>query len=248
MRTPLDCAREVDDLLEATTPDLLLHLGGVVSAAPRPGLVQSTFDSLLASSLALLRAVEDGRLRRLVLVGSTEEPLPGAAPASPYAAAKAAMTSYARLYAGWGADVVVVRPAMVFGYGQAADKLLPYVARAALRAVSPELASGTRRADWVYVDDVVRGIVLAADRAPAGSELDLGTGVLTSTRQVVETLLAALGTEVVPRWGALLDRPSEPSRAAAVELVDKLIGWRAHHSLEEGLRLAAARWRAEPVT
>lgn len=245
MRTPLDRAQEVDDLLQATAPDILLHLGGVVSAAPRPELVQPTFDTLLVSSLALLRAVGDGRLRRLVLVGSTEEPPPGVVPASPYGAAKAAMTSFARLYAGWGADVVIIRPAMVVGHGQAGDKLRPYVARSALRGAPPELPSGTRLADWVYVDDVVDGIVLAADRAPAGSELELGTGVLTSTREVVETLLAAVETGVPPRWGALLDRPSEPSRAAAIEVAERLIGWRAHHSLEHGLRLAVAKWRAE---
>jgi nucleoside-diphosphate-sugar epimerase len=247
VRTPLDRAEEVDHLLEATAPDLVLHLSGVVSAAPRSDLVRPTFDSLVVSSLALLRAVDDGRLPRLVLIGSFEEPPAGAPPGSPYGAAKAAMTSYARLHAAWGADVVVVRPAMVYGHGQAADKLLPYIARCALTGVRPDLTSGARLADWVYADDVIGGIVQAAERAPAGSEVDLGTGIMTSTRAVVEALLSALGTDVTPRWGALPDRPFEPSRAAAVEAAEQLIGWRAQHSLDDGLGLAAARWRAEHV-
>jgi nucleoside-diphosphate-sugar epimerase len=247
VRTPLDRAQEVDRLLEATAPDLVLHLSGVVSAAPASDLVRPTFDSLVVSSLALLRAVDDGRLPRLVLIGSFEEPPAGAPPGSPYGAAKAAMTSYARLHAAWGADVVVVRPAMVYGHGQAADKLLPYIARCALTGVRPDLTSGARLADWVYADDVIGGIVQAAERAPAGSEVDLGTGIMTSTRAVVEALLSALGTDVTPRWGALPDRPFEPSRAAAVEAAEQLIGWRAQHSLPDGLELAAARWRAEHV-
>lgn len=241
----LSSAHDIDDLLSATPADVVLHLGGHVSAIPREEHVAPTFDSLLVSSLALLRAVQDGRLGRLVLVGSTEEPPPGASPASPYGAAKAAMSSYARLYAGWGADVVTVRPAMVFGHGQAADKLLPYVARSVLQGVAPQLTSGSRLADWVYVNDVVDGMVLAAQRAPAGSELDLGSGVLTPTRVVVETLLSALGTRVQPTWGALPDRPGEPSRAAATDETERLIGWRARCSLDEGLQRSAAQWRAE---
>lgn len=233
---------EVDRVLRQARPETVVHLGGLVSAAPDPRLVAPTFDSLLVSSLALLAAAHDGRTGRLVLVGSTEEPSAGAPPASPYAAAKAAVTSYAALYAGWGTPVVTVRPAMVFGATQHPGKLLPLVAAALLRGERPALTSGARLADWVHVDDVVAGLLQAAADAPDGSGLDLGTGVLTSTRDLVDRLRAALGTDLEPRWGALPDRPGEPSRPADLDATARLIGWRPRLTLDEGLRRTAAAW------
>jgi nucleoside-diphosphate-sugar epimerase len=243
--TGLDSAAQVDELVTETDPDVVIHLAGHVGAASDPSLVGPTFDSLLVSAVGFLDALERGRLQRLVLIGSFEEPAAGRAPASPYGAAKAAATTYARLYARWGADVVVVRPAMVFGHGQAAGKVLPYVARSALSGTAPELASGARLADWVYVDDVVEGLLLAAERAPAGSEVDLGTGVLTSTRDVVEALVAALDVGVRPRWGALPDRLEESFRPADVSGAEQLLGWRPRHTLQDGIRESARRWAAE---
>ncbi|MDN5750691.1 MAG: NAD-dependent epimerase/dehydratase family protein, partial [Pseudonocardia sp.] len=62
--------------------------------------------------------------------------------------------------------MVIVRPAETFGPGQAAGKLLPYAAACALRGEAPRLSSGRRRGDWVFVDDVVDGMLSATRRAP----------------------------------------------------------------------------------
>lgn len=222
-------------------PDVAVHLGGRVSAAVTPDLVRPTFDTLLASSIVLLTAAQSGDIGRLVLVGSTDEPLPGERPASPYGAAKSAMCAYAQLHASaFGTPVVTARPSETYGPGQAPTKLLPYVAAAALRGERPRLTSGRRRGDWVFVDDVVDGLLVAAREAPNGVELDLGGGVLRSTREIVHGLLRALGTDVEPEFGALPDRPTEPERAADVDRTERVIGWRATTSLDEGMRRTAA--------
>jgi len=236
------------DMLRATVgaiqPDVVLHLGGRVNGAVDPGLVGPTFQSLLASSVALLSAAQSGDVGRLVLVGSTDEPLAGEVPASPYGAAKGAMTVYAKFVAeAFSAPVISVRPAETFGPGQSAGKLLPYTAATVLRGEIPQLTSGRRRGDWVYVDDVVDGLLTATRLAPDGADLDLGTGVLRSSREVVEALLRALGTDVVPKWGALPDRPTEPERAADVAKTARVLRWRASTTLEEGLRRTAAAAR-----
>ncbi len=229
-------------------PDVVIHLGGRVSAAVDPALVAPTFTTLLGSSVALLASAQAGHVGRLVLIGSADEPRPGELPTSPYGAAKAAMTAYASLYAtAFDTPVVSVRPTETFGPGQGPTKLLPYVASSALQGTVPQLSSGRRRGDWVYVDDVIDGILLAATEAPNGADLDLGTGVLRSNRQMVEGLLTALGTDVVPAWGALPDRPAESERAADVESTERVLGWRSRVSVEEGLRRTAAAVRAHPA-
>lgn len=230
-------------------PDVVIHLGGHVSGAVDPLLVASTFESLLTSSVTLLSAAQAGDLGRLVLVGTTDEPRPGETPSSPYAAAKAAMTAYAKLFTtAFTTPVVCVRPAETFGPGQAPAKLLPYVAAAALRGERPELSSGRRRGDWVYVDDVADGLLLAARHAPDGADLDLGTGRLRSNREIVEGLLRALGSDVTPHWGARPDRQHEQERVADVDHTARVLGWRATVSLSEGLRRTAdaARMAALP--
>lgn len=245
---PLDLSN-VDALYAAVGalhPDMVIHLGGRVSAAVDPALVGPTFHTLLGSSVALLSAAQSGYIGRLVLIGSTDEPRSGAFPTSPYGAAKAAMTSYAQLCAtAFATPVVGVRPAEAFGPGQAPSKLLPYVAASVLEGVVPRLSSGRRRGDWVYVDDVVDGMLLAALGAPDGADLDLGTGKLRSNREMVEGLLRVLGTDVVPEWGALPDRPNEQERAADVEHTAQVLRWRSRVPLEEGLRRTAAAARVE---
>lgn len=230
----------VAETVDAVRPDTVFHLGGRVSGAVDPGLVAPTFQSLLASSVTLLAAAQAGRIGRLVLVGSTDEPHGDEVPASPYGAAKGAVTSYARMFAAaFATPVVIVRPAETFGPGQAGGKLLPYAAACALRGEAPQLSSGRRRGDWVYVDDVVDGMLSAAREAPDGAELDLGTGVLRSNREIVDGLLRVLGTDVAPAWGALPDRPAEPEHVADVEHTARVLGWRARIPLEEGLRRTA---------
>ena len=247
---PLDLTDDAAllDVVRTVQPDVVVHLGGRVSGAVDPHLVLPTFGTLLASSVALLSAVQDGDVGRLVLVGSTDEPCAGGTPASPYSAAKAAMTAYAKLYAeAFAAPVVCVRPSETFGPGQAPTKLLPYTAAAVLRGERPRLTSGTRRGDWIYVDDVVDGLLTAARDAPDGAEVDLGTGRLRSNREVVEGLLAALGTDIRPVWGALPDRPGEPERAADLTHTIDVLGWRPRVSLGEGLQRTAdaARRKAQ---
>src|SRR5262249_41964705 len=116
----------------AARPDVVYHLAGAVGAGPQAELVAPTFHSLLESTInVLLAALEHGK-PRVVLAGSFTEPPPGGdwpAPGSPYAAAKWAASAYGRMFhALYQQPVVVLRPFMAYGPGQAPSKLLPSVA------------------------------------------------------------------------------------------------------------------------
>lgn len=237
--------RALTTVVDSVAPDVVIHLGGQVSGAVDPDLVPTTFATHLTSSIALLDAARSGRTGRVVLVGSTDEPRPGDAPSSPYAAAKSAMTGYARLYAeSFATPVVQVRPSDTFGPGQARTKLLPYVAESVLRGHRPLLSQCRRRSDWVYVDDVVDGLLLATRSAPDGAELDLGTGTLRTGREMVEALLDELQTDLRPEWGARPDRPAESERAADAEHTERILQWRARTPAAVGLRRTASAARA----
>lgn len=163
-------------------PDVVFHLAGAVGASPDIALVLPTFHSLLTSTINVLVAAMEVGCRRIVLTGSFTEPVPSeeiAVPQSPYAAAKWAGAGYGRMFHSlFKAPVVILRPFMTYGPGQAVTKLIPSVTLALLRGERPKLSSGKRCADWVYISDVVEGFVTAAT-APGieGETIDLGSGL-----------------------------------------------------------------------
>jgi UDP-glucose 4-epimerase len=251
-------ARATDRVVQDVRPSVVFHLASHVSGDRSLAAVAPTLRDNLLSTVNILTAACGGGVSRVVLAGSIEEPVGPEAPASPYAAAKAAAGGYARLFhALYGLPVVTLRVAMVYGPGQRdGTKLVPYVTRSLLTGEAPELTSGAREADWVYVDDVV-GAFLAAALADAdavgGRAFDVGTGVLTSVRDVAEriadivTRLGAFhaGPPVSPRFGAVADRPLEVRHAADPAPARRALGWTASTSLAGGLAQTVGWFRTQ---
>lgn len=242
-------------LLRTIRPDVVYHLASHVAGIRGVELVLPTFRSNLSSTVNLLTAAVEGGGCRVVLTGSLEEPDgldAESAPCSPYAAAKWAASGYGRMFqALYGLEVVAVRPYMAYGPGQRETKLVPSAMRALLAGERPRLSSGRSEADWVFVDDVVEGFLLAASVPyPGPAPIDLGSGRLASIRSVVETIRALLGSAVEADYGALPDRPLERPRAADLEDTSRRLGgWRPQIALREGLArtLEALRSRAAPA-
>jgi UDP-glucose 4-epimerase len=242
-------AAAVRTLVEETQPEIFFHLASHVAGSRALELVASTFEANLASTVYLLEAATANGCKRFVQAGSLEEgedDEPSAVPASPYAAAKAAASSYARMFhALYETPVVVARLFMVYGPAQHdLKKLIPYVVLALLRGEPVKLSSGTRGVDWVYVDDVVEGLLRAAlQEGLEGRRVDLGSGELVTVRGVVEKLFEQLAPSERPEFGDLADRPMEQVRVARVEETQKLLGWRPETSLNDGLAATIEYYR-----
>lgn len=239
-------------LIEDVRPEVVFHLASHVAGAREVELVAPTFDANLASTVHLLTAVTRVGCRRFIQVGSLEEPEPGeplAVPSSPYAAAKMAASAYARMFhALYGTPVVLVRLFMVYGPAQRdLRKLIPYLILSLLRGRKPKLSSGTREIDWIYVEDVVDGLILAAEQdGNEGRRVDLGSGKLVTIRRVVETLYRRLAPGTVAPFGSLPDRAMEQVRSARSADSYERLGWRPRTSLEVGLA-ATADWYAREL-
>jgi UDP-glucose 4-epimerase len=243
---------EVQNLLSKIRPEVIYHLAGSVGASPDQQLVLPTFHSLLLSTINLLCVGTELGCRRIILAGSLTEPGPQDThpiPTSPYAAAKWAARGYGRMFhVLYKTPIVVLIPFMTFGPGQNQTKLIPSVILSALRGESPQLASGQWEADGVYVDDVIEGFLTAA-HAPGveGKTIDLGSGVATSVRAVVELLVQQMGTRLKPAFGVLPDRPMEPIRVANAAETKAWLGWEVTTQLESGLRQTVDWYNAEMI-
>jgi UDP-glucose 4-epimerase len=237
----------VDRLVADVRPSVVYHLASAVTGSRSLDVVPLTLAANLTAAVHVLRAVTEAGCDRVVLTGSCDEPEDGAAPCSPYAAAKWAVGGYARMFASlYGTPVTTARTFMVYGPDQPdRTKLVPYTITALLRGEAPQLTSGQRLVDWVYVDDVVDALVtLAASPEAVGRVLDVGSGRLHSVRHVVETIAGIVGAGVAPRFGDLADRPAEVERVADVAEAARVCGWAPATALEEGLKRTVA-WYAD---
>lgn len=246
---------QVQNLFQTIKPDVVFHLSGHVTGAAGLELVLPTFHSLLESTVNILSVAAARGCDRLVLIASLEEPESlhnEVTPISPYAAAKWASSAYGRMFHQlYHTPVVQVRPFMTYGPRQNVRKIIPSVILSLLQGDAPKLASGQRQVDWIYIDDVIDGM-LAAAQVPnvEGYTFDLGSGSLVSIRSVVQQLTNLVNPQIEPLFGALPDRPVEKIRVANITTTYERLGWQPLISLERGLentinwykqQLAAAR-------
>lgn len=229
-------------------PDLVFHLASMVTGSRDRSVVLPTLRANLEAAVNTYLLASEFGCKRVVVTGSMEEPIPQTdeIPGSPYAAAKAAATHYARMFhLLYKLPVAVLRVFMVYGPRQRdVRKLVPYVVRSFERGETPKLSSGERMVDWIYVDDVVDAFVAAAV-APdiAGSVVDVGSGDLVSIREIVERIAKLTGARVSPAYGALADRVAERPRSADIETAHSLMQWAPKTSLDEGLKRTVEWYR-----
>lgn len=249
-RVDLSDQRSTEALLAQVRPDVVLHLASQVTGVRDRELVLPMLHANLVAAVNVMLAASEVGCRRVVLAGSMEEPDPGdpqAVAHSPYAAAKGAARGYARMFHGvYGLPVVHLRVFMVYGPGQRdLRKLVPYVTVSLLRGRAPELRSGARGIDWVYVDDVVDAF-LAAAVTPGieGASLDIGSGLLVTGRELAARLCALVDNGSEPIYGALPDRPLEHDRVADPVPATEMLGWRAKMTLDAGLAKTVDYYRS----
>jgi len=232
-------------------PDVVYHLASHVKGAPNLEHVLPTFHSNLQSTVNLLTLAAETGCQRIVLTGSLAEPESANGelfPSAPYAAAKWASSGYARMFhALYQLPVVIARVFMVYGPAQQdLTKLIPYVILSLLRGETPKITSGGRLVDWIYVSDVVDGFI-ALGQAPGidGATLDLGSGELVSIREIVQQLAGVVDQTANVEFGALPDRPLEPTRLAKPSETFDRIGWKPQVPLHQGLESTVDWYRAE---
>jgi len=94
---------------------------------------------------------------------------------------------------------------------------------------------GNQLRNWTYVDDIVRGTILAAEKIDDGTPVNLGTMERIRVIDAVKMVLDYTGHQAEIKL--LLDMPTGPlSRAADNCLAKKLLGFEPQVSFREGVK------------
>jgi UDP-glucose 4-epimerase len=101
---------------------------------------------------------------------------------------------------------------------------------------------GSQSMDFVYVGDVARANLLAAQSDVSDEVFNVGTGVQVSLNELCKLLLSLTGSSLKPEYRAARTVANVQRRRAAVEKADKMLGFKATVFLKQGLH-ELIRWR-----
>src|SRR3982751_2087004 len=107
------------------------------------------------------------------------------------------------------------------------------------------LGDGTQTMDFVYIDDVARSNILALRSDVSDEVFNVASGVETSLNELAAALLRVMGSNLRPEYGP--ERKVNPvsRRLADTSKAERMLGFRAQVSLDEGLERLVAWWEAE---
>jgi dTDP-glucose 4,6-dehydratase len=206
----------------------------------------------------LLDAIREAPVERFILFSSSE--VYGTAesapmdeehpinPRSPYAATKAGADRLAYSYfVTYGLPVVIVRPFNNYGPRQHPEKVVPRFITQALQDRPLTIhGDGHASRDWLYVDDdaeAIEAVIAAPLENVAGEVLNVATGVDISVEEIAGLVLCALGKPAELR-AHVAERPGQVDRhIGSTAKAERLLGWRARTSFEDGLERTVAWYR-----
>ena len=149
------------------------------------------------------------------------------------------------------ADVAIVRPVNTFGpfdnFDPKTALVVPALIARAERRESPFVVWGDGSAvrDFLYVEDAVRGLLLAYERGLGRGPINLGSGTGHTIRALAEAVLTATGHPGPVAWDT--SKPAgEPSKIADTTRAREILGFRPEVSLADAIARTVAWYRAQP--
>jgi GDP-L-fucose synthase len=247
-------------------PELVFHLaaevGGIGANRANPG--RYWFANLAMGANVL----EQARVRstpKLVIVGTvcaypkfapvpfSEDDLWDGYPEetnAPYGVAKKAVLVGAQAYREqYGLDAIFILPSNLYGPRDNFDLETSHVIAALIRKMVESddevvlWGDGSPTREFLYVDDCVDGLVLAAERYDGADPVNLGSAREISIRDLAELIADVTGFQGTITWDTT--KPNgQPRRSVDGSRARELFGFEASTPLREGIERTVAWYRS----
>jgi len=230
--------------------ELVYHLGALISIPYSYRHPAEVAEVNFMGTLNVLMACRELGVARLVHTSTSEvygtarhipideeHPLQGQ---SPYSASKIGADKLAEsFYCAYNLPVVTVRPFNTYGPRQSARAVIPTIITQALDNNIIRLGNLDTTRDFTYVNDTVRGFMLAGSTVGAeGGVFNLGTGIDIRIGDIAERIALKIGhkVEIMIEPQRLRPEKSEVLRLVSDNrLARATLGWEPQISLDEGL-------------
>ena len=257
---------EVARLFADARPELVFHLaaevGGIGANRANPGRYWYANLTMGAHVLEQARLHATGKV---VLAGTVcaypkhapvpfrEDDLWNGYPEetnAPYGVAKKALLVGAQAYREqYGTNAIFLLPANLYGPGDNFHETNAHVIADLIRKMHDSRGEvvlwgdGTPTREFLYVEDCVNGLLLAAERYDGPEPVNLGSGKEISIRDLAELVAELTGFDGEIRWDTSMPN-GQPRRSLDASRAKELFGFEARTPLREGLERTIAWYRA----
>jgi GDP-L-fucose synthase len=256
---------DAERLFRETLPQRVFHaageVGGIGANRANPG--RFWYANLMMGAHMLELSREQG-VEKLVIVGTvcaypkfapvpfSEDGLWEGYPEetnAPYGVAKKSILVGAQSYREqYGLNSIFLLPANLYGprdnFNLKTSHVIPDLIRKMLESRDRVVlwGDGSPTREFLYVDDCVDGLVLAAARYDGAEPVNVGTGTETSIRDLAELIAELTGFDGEIEWDTSMPN-GQPRRSLDASRARELFGFEARTTLREGLERTIAWYR-----
>lgn len=239
--------------------DFVFHLAALADIVPSVVEPLKYFQNNIQSTISVLEASRQNKIKKLVYAASSscygiakEFPTPETAsiqPEYPYALSKyigeEIVLHYFQVYK---LPVISLRLFNVYGPRQRTSGTYGamfgiFLAQKLAKKPYTIVGDGNQTRDFIFVEDVARAFLVAAESDMVGEIFNVGSGVTYSINDVVKLLKGPVVH--------LPKRPGEPDCTFAdISKTRKTLNWQPKVSLEEGIKILLANikdWEKAPI-
>ena len=264
---------QVRTLLDATRPDIVMHLaaevGGIGANRDQPGRF---FYANAIMGLHLIEAARQVGVGKFVQVGTVcayprDTPVPFSEDDlwqgypeetnAPYGVAKKALLVMLQAYRDqYGFSGIYLLPVNLYGPQDNFDLATSHVIPALIRKFAAAARDGSEfvevwgtgeaSREFLFVEDAARALVLATERYEGREPVNIGAGREVRIRDLVAMIARVTGFSGSVRWDR--SKPDgQPRRMLDTRRAAAEFGFAAQTSLEEGLAITAHWWADQPA-
>lgn len=177
----VDYPDKLDEIIKEANPDWIFHLAAFGNMAHQKDEFE-IITSNIAGTYNLLHAVRDIDYKSFINVSSSSVLLPHQ---TIYSATKMGAEYLCKAYVDeYNKPIVTVRPASIFGIGEAGFRFIPTVFRSCLENEPMTLAPNATH-DWVNVDDLVENMIGIALSDNKEQTYNIASGIKTTNREII---------------------------------------------------------------
>jgi UDP-glucose 4-epimerase len=150
----------------------------------------------------------------------------------------------------YGLNYVALRYFNVYGprmdaYGVYTEVMIRWMEKLSKGEPCVIHGDGSQTMDFVYVEDIARANLMAANSSVTDDVINIASGTETSLTELAQTLGSVMGVDMEPEYGPARKATPVWRRLADVRKAEQMIGFKAKFSMEEGLRCLVKWWSQE---